>query len=104
MHPHASRLQSYACKPATPCIQTCSPVHIHMCWHCCSATCTHARAHAHAQVLLLLGDTHRAAHEEEELLSMWGPVQLDWYRTDVDGLIVPHATDLLLRDESELEG
>ena len=55
------------------------------------------------KALLLLGDTPRAALEEEQLRSLWGPVQLGWYGTDVDGRIVPHATDALLRDESESE-
>ena len=57
------------------------------------------------KALLLLGDARRAAREEEELRSLWGPVQLGWYGTDVDGRIVPHEADLpLLRDESESEG
>ena len=55
------------------------------------------------KALLLMGDTARAAREEEELRRLWGPVQLGWYATDVDGPIVPHATDALLRDESESE-
>lgn len=56
------------------------------------------------KALLLLGDAPRAALEEEGLRRLWGPVQLGWYATDVDGRVVPHAADLpLLRDESENE-
>ena len=52
---------------------------------------------------LLLGDAHQAALEEEALRRLWGDVQFGWYSTDVDGLIVQHEGDALLRDESELE-
>ena len=56
------------------------------------------------KALLLLGDAPGAALEEEGLRRLWGPVQLGWYATDVDGRVVPHAADLpLLRDESENE-
>ena len=55
------------------------------------------------KALLLLGDTAAAAREEEALLRLWGPVQFGWYRTDVDGDVVRHLPDPLLRDEIELE-
>ena len=55
------------------------------------------------KALLLLGDAHQAALEEEALRRLWGDVQFGWYSTDVDGLIVQHEGDALLRDESELE-
>lgn len=55
------------------------------------------------KALLLLGDTEAAAREEEALLHLWGPVQFGWYRTDVDGDVVRHLPDPLLRDEMELE-
>ena len=55
------------------------------------------------RALLLLDDAPAAALEEAALRRLWGDVQFGWYRTDVDGEVVRHTPDGLLRDESEPE-